>query len=220
MGDSLNARLLSRWRHDWRPDWSRTVRARRALAAALVLLAAATALRPDPAAQRVAVAVAAHDLAPGAELTVDDVAVESRSATAIPEGAISESGTLIGATLAGPARRGEILTDVRVLGPRLAQAAAGPDARIVPLHLADAAVLDLLRPGDVVDVLAGADNSADQVGVRPQVLATDAQVVLVSARAKTTAGGGDRVLLVALPRHIANEVAGAALLRSIAVTLH
>lgn len=220
MGDSLNARLLSRWRHDWRPDWSRTVRARRALAAALVLLAAVAALRPDPAARQVFVAVAAHDLAPGAELTVDDVGVESRSAAAIPEGAISESGTLIGATLAGPARRGEILTDVRVLGPRLAHATAGPDARIVPLHLTDAAMLDLLRPGDVVDVLAGADNSADQAGGRPQVLATDAHVILVSGRAKTTTGGGDRVLLVALPRHTANEVAGAALLRSITVTLH
>lgn len=220
MGDSLNARLLSRWRHDWRPDWSRTVRARRATAAALVLVAAAAALRPDPAAQRVAVAVAAHDLTSGAELTGDDVALESRPATAIPEGAISESRSLIGATLAGPARRGEILTDVRVLGPRLAQATAGPDARIVPLHLTDAAMLDLLRPGDVVDVLAGADNSADQAGGRPEVLATDAQVILVSARTKTTTGGADRVLLVALPRHTANAVAGAALLRSITVTLH
>jgi hypothetical protein len=138
----------------------------------------------------------------------------------IPEGSINESDSLIGATLAAPARRGEILTDVRVLGPRLAHATAGPDARIVPLHLADAAVLDLLRPGDVVDVLAGADNSVDQVGQRPEVLATDAHVVLVSARLKAPAGGSDRVLLVALPRHTANAVAGASLLRSITVTLH
>ena len=51
--------------------------------------------------------------------------------------------TVVGSTLAGPARRGEVLTDVRLLGPRLAESAAGPNARIVPLHLADSALLDL-----------------------------------------------------------------------------
>jgi len=78
----------------------------------------------------------------------------------------------VGSTLAGPARRGEVLTDVRLLGPRLAQSAAGPDARIVPLHLADSALLDLTRPGDVVDVLAASDDDTD-----PRVVATDAIVV-------------------------------------------
>jgi Flp pilus assembly protein CpaB len=196
------------------------VPARRVAAGLLVLVAAVAALRPDPAARQITVAIAAHDLAPGAELTINDVTIEPRSATTIPEGSIGDSEVLVGATLAGPARRGEILTDVRVLGPRLARATAGPDARIVPLHLADAAVLDLLRPGDVVDVLAGADSSIDQAGQRPEVLATDAHVVLVSERRKAPTGSGDRVVLVALPSHTANAVAGAALLRSITVTLH
>lgn len=164
--------------------------------------------------------MAAHDLAPGTELAAGDIAIELRSAPTIPEGSVDDPTALVGSTLAGAVRRGEILTDVRVLGPRLARATAGPDARIVPLHLADAALLDLLRPGDVVDVLAGADSSADPAGQRPELLATDAHVILVSARAKAATGGADRVLLVALPRHTANAVAGAALLRSITVTLH
>ena len=42
---------------------------------------------------------------------------------------------------------------------RSALAAAGPDARMVPLHLADAALPDLLRSGDVVDVLAGPEST-------------------------------------------------------------
>jgi len=38
-----------------------------------------------------------------------------------------------------------------------ALSAAGPDARIVPVHPADSALIDLVRPGDVVDVVAASD---------------------------------------------------------------
>ena len=69
---------------------------------------------------------------------------------------------IVGATLAGPARRGEVLTDVRLLGPRLAESAAGPDARIVPIPLADAALMDLVRPGDVVDIVAAPADDAEE----------------------------------------------------------
>ena len=123
--------------------------------------------------------------------------------------------TVVGSTLAGPARRGEVLTDVRLLGPRLAQLSAGPDARIVPLHLSDTALLDLVRPGDVVDVLAAADDDVD-----PRVVATDAVVVLVSEKQKGPGAGGDRVVLVALPAHAANDVAGATLMQAVTLTFH
>jgi Flp pilus assembly protein CpaB len=185
MGESLNPSLASRLAHGLRPDWTRTIAARRATAGALVLLAAAAALRPDPSDGRADVVVAARDLTPGIELKVDDLRVESHSATTIPDGSQTDAGTLVGATLAGPARRGEILTDVRVLGSRLADAAVGPDARVVPLHLADAALLDLVRPGDVVDVLSVSDSggAADASAEgRPRVVATNAVVVLVSAK--------------------------------------
>ncbi len=42
----------------------------------------------------------------------------------------------------------------------------------------------------------------------PQVVATDAVVVLVSEKPAGAGSGGDRVVLVALPAHDANEVAG------------
>ena len=125
---------------------------------------------------------------------------------------------MVGSTLAGPARRGEVLTDVRLLGPRLAQSAAGPDARIVPLHLADTALLDLVRPGDVVDVLAAAADG--RRGADPRVVATDAVVVLVSEKQKGPGSGGERVLLVALPAHAANDVAGATLMQTVTLTFH
>lgn len=215
MGESLDPSLLSRLVHGWRPDWTRTVAARRAAAGVLVVLAAVAALRSDPHGDQTDIVVAARDLSPGIELTAADVRLEKRSAASVPDGSQSAVDKVVGSTLAGPARRGEVLTDVRLLGPRLAQSAAGPDARIVPLHLADTALLDLVRPGDVVDVLAAADDDVD-----PRVVATDAVVVLVSEKQKGPGAGGKRVLLVALPAHAANDVAGATLLQTVTLTFH
>jgi Flp pilus assembly protein CpaB len=217
MGESLNPSLLTRVSQAVRPDWTRTVLARRVAAGALVLLAGLAALRSDPDGDRAEVIVAARDLSPGVALTADDVRLEKRLAATVPDGSQSDLPTVVGSTLAGPARRGEVLTDVRVLGSRLAEATAGPDARIVPLHLADAALLDLVRPGDVVDILGAtsADNDAE-----PKVVATDAVVVLVSAKPKGPSSGNDRVVLVALPAAAANSVAGATLVQTVTLTLH
>jgi Flp pilus assembly protein CpaB len=202
-----------------RPDWSRTVAARRIAAGALVILAAVVALRSDPHGDRIEIVVATRDLASGVELTSDDVRLESRTAATVPDGSQSNVDGVIGATLAGPARRGEVLTDVRVLGPRLAESVAGPDARIVPLPLADSALLDLVRPGDVVDVLAAATSDTG-VDARPQLVATDAVVVLVSEKPKGAASGSDRVVLVAVGAHAANDVAAAALTQTVTLTFH
>ncbi len=220
MGESLNPSPLTRLWHGLRPDWTRTVAARRVAAGALVVLAAGSALRPDPSAGLADVVVAARDLKPGIELTADDFTVESRSATTIPDGARTDPTTLVGATLAGPTRRGEVLTDVRLLGSRLAQASAGPDARVVPLHVADPALLDLVRSGDVVDVLAVVPQGVGEHDAeRPRVVARDAIVVLASATTKAP-GGGAGVVLVALPAAAAIEAAGASLTQSVTLTFH
>ncbi|HEX2284381.1 MAG TPA: SAF domain-containing protein [Mycobacterium sp.] len=219
MGDSLNPSALSRLTEALRPDWSRTVAARRVAAGALVILAAVAALRPDPAHEHTDIVVAARDLAPGIELTAADVRLESRTAATVPDGSQSDLAAVVGATLAGPTRRGEALTDVRLLGPRLAESAAGPNARIVPLHLNDTALLDLIRPGDVVDVLAAATSDTG-VDALPHVVATDAVVVLVSEKPTGAGNGTQRVVLVALPAHAANEVAGAALVQTVTLTFH
>jgi Flp pilus assembly protein CpaB len=219
MGESLNAPVVSRLLHGLRPDWTRTVAARRIAAGALVVLAGVAALRSDPRGEHTDIVVAARDLAPGVQLTADDIRIESRLAATIPDGSQSDLDALVGSTLAGPARRGEVLTDVRLLGPRLAESAAGPDARIVPLQLADTALLDLIRPGDVVDVLAA---PATGVGMdaQPQVVATAAIVVLVSEEPTGPGTGSDRVVLVALPAQAANDVAGAALTQTVTITFH
>ncbi|MGZ4526237.1 MAG: SAF domain-containing protein [Mycobacterium sp.] len=225
MGESsLNPSLFSRLLM-LRPDWTRTVLARRVAAGGLVVLAGLAALRSNPAGDYAEVVVADHDLRPGAALTPADVRLEKRLAATVPDGARTDMGAVVGATLAGPTRRGEVLTDVRLLGSRLAEAAvaskAGPSARIVPLRLADSALIDLVRVGDVVDVLAApATGSPETPETAPKVVATDAVVVLVSAKPKGQAADGDRVVLVALPARVANTVAGSALGQAVTLTLH
>jgi Flp pilus assembly protein CpaB len=212
MGDSLNPTALNRISRAVRPDFARTVLARRITAAALVLLAGVAAWRPDPHSTSREVVVAARDLAPGIAVTSDDVALSSRPAGTLPDGAVTTLDAAVGATLAGPSRRGEVLTDARVLGSRLTGLSVGPNARTVPVHLADAAVLDLIRPGDVVDVLGAP--SADSTE-RPRLLAVAAVVVLVSA-----AAGEGRVVLVALPAAAAHTLAAATLVQDVTLTIH
>ncbi|OAN39502.1 SAF domain-containing protein [Mycolicibacterium iranicum] len=217
MGDSLDPSPLDRLGRALRPDLSRTPSARRALAAALVVLAAVAAWRGDPRTDQTEVVVAVRDLSPGVELTAADVQMESRSLPTVPDGARRDVDSIVGATLAGPARRGEVLTDVRLLGPRLAESAAGPDARIVPIPLADAALTDLVRPGDVVDVVAAPTDDAAEA----RLVAANGVVVLVSAKESGMgARSGGRVVLVALPAAAAKMVAGIALVQAVTLTLH
>jgi Flp pilus assembly protein CpaB len=217
MGHPLNPTLLSRLSRLLRPDFARTTLARRVAAAVLVLLAAGAALRPNAGREQRDVVVAARDLSPGVTLTAADVAVRRRPVPTVPDGAATTLEAVVGATLAGPSRRGEVLTDARVLGSRLAGLSAGPDARVVPLHLADVAVLDLIRPGDVVDVLGAQSADPD---AHPRVVASNAVVVLVSAASTMPGAGNDRVVLVALPAAAANTLAGATLVQTVTLTIH
>jgi hypothetical protein len=91
----------------------------------------------------------------------------------------------------------------------------------VPLHLADSALLDMVRTGDVVDVLA-VGPSAHAAGGEPEphVVATGAVVVLISPKPSQRGAGNERVVLVALPSTTANTVAGLALVESVTLTFH
>ena len=195
--------------------------ARRVAAGGLVVLAGIATLRSNPDGDSAEVVVAVRDLHPGAALTTDDVRIEKRLATTVPDGSQADLGSVVGSTLASPTRRGEVLTDMRLLGSRLAEATAGPGARIVPLHLADSALMDLVRVGDVVDVLAAPATDSPATGqAASRVVATDAVVVLVSAKQKAQAADNDRVVLVALSARVANTVAGSTLGQTVTLTLH
>ncbi|NBP86015.1 MAG: flagellar biosynthesis protein FlgA, partial [Mycobacteriaceae bacterium] len=88
MGDSLNPTLLNRISRAVRPDFARTILARRIAAGLLVVLAALSALRADPDGSETDVVVAAGDLGPGRALKADLLRLEKRSATGLPDGAL------------------------------------------------------------------------------------------------------------------------------------
>lgn len=188
---------------------------RRIAAVALLLLAAALAVLPAPGPTHgdVSVVTAAHDIAPGRALRADDVALRSVSAEVVPAGALTDPTAVRGRILAGAARSGEILTDVRVTGPALTHLAGGDgEHAAVPIPLSDLAVAGLIRPGRRVDVIAAGGSGP------PDVLARNAAVLAVRA---VDDGSDDRnhQIIVGLPTDEAAAVASASLTRSVTVTL-
>jgi pilus assembly protein CpaB len=153
---------------------------RRLLAAGLAAAAVAAALSvlaPDPPAT-VQVVGAARDLPGGAPLRLDDLTSVALAPSSVPAGALTDRSSVVGRVLAGPVRRGEPLTDVRLLGRQLLEGYSGAGDRLVaaPVRLADAGAAALLRPGDVVDVLAA---YAEQASDAATVVATAVRVLSV-----------------------------------------
>ena len=208
----------------------RSATVRKIAAVVLATLGVVLFFRGDPATDTVAVVVSSRDLTPGQVIADSDVEMREIDSKQLPEGVVSDTDLVVGRTVAGPIRSGETVTDVRVLSPRLAGLSVGTDdARIVPVRLADAAVADMLRSGDVVDVLTvGPDTSrpdtphpdtpnesvADKA---PQILAAGAVVALVTT-SESTRNQQEQVILLALPTPAANVVAAASLSNAITVT--
>jgi Flp pilus assembly protein CpaB len=189
--------------------WPRTLALRRITATALVLLAAALALRPGSARGQptMPMLVAARDLAPGTTLVSGDIRLVDMPSSLRPTAALGSTDEVAGRVLAGAATTGEPITRARLVGPENTRLATGsPDAVAVPIRLADPAVAELLNPGARVDVVA-----ADPHGA---VLASDATVVTVLADAKP-----DRLVVIAMPRDTANKVASVSLGQEVTVTL-
>ena len=213
LGPLVTDRLRGLLRARGRP---RTIALRRIVAVGLVVLAGAFALRPAGARESalVGVVVAARDLPPGSTLSAADVTVRPLPRAAVPLGALTASSAALGRVLAGPIRTGEPLTDVRLVGPADTALTTGdPNAATVPVRLADPDVADLLRPGVRVDVVTlDPDRQTDPV------LAENATVVTVRGRS-VNQGQTGRLVLVALPRQFATQLAAASLRQPVTVTL-
>lgn len=132
-----------------------------ALAAAAVACTIAAVSPSPPRTERVLAAT--RDLSAGAALGATDLQAVPLPPAAVPAGALRPGAAVTGRLLAGPVRRGEPLTDVRFVGPGLLAAlgGSGPPLVAVPVRIADAGSVTLLRPTDVVDVLAAAGRSVD-----------------------------------------------------------
>lgn len=213
-------RVSARWRDTvgaaMRPGWVRSVMVRRAAAVGLVLLAVGLGIVGHADQTARTVLVAAHDLRPGQMLQADDMSPREMPGGLVPGGAIRLSADAVGRTVVARVGAGEIITDTRLLTPRLPfQLTDDPDARLVPVRPADDAVTSLLREGDVVDVLTPEED----------VLARAAVVALTAGDGAASGGltAGPRTtqpILLAMDETAAHRVAAVGLDSALAIVVH
>ncbi|HVF19784.1 MAG TPA: Flp pilus assembly protein CpaB [Mycobacteriales bacterium] len=195
---------------------------RRLLAAGCAALAVASAVdavapRPAPV---VRVLAAARDLAAGTELTAQDLTAVDLPASVVPDGVLLPGAAVLGRAVGGPVRRGEPLTDARLLGASLLAGLGGDgDVVAVPVRLADPDSVRLVRAGDRVDVLAAALETTDGQPPAVAVVATGALVLAVPAAAAGSIADDGSLLVVAVSPETARALARAATSARLSVAL-
>jgi pilus assembly protein CpaB len=155
----------------------------RRLAVALLLCVAAglavQQLTPAPA-NTVAAFAAARDLPAGSTLEPGDIETLSVPPGLVPGGSFSSEAGLRGKQLAVALRKGQLLSDSQLLGPGLL-AGSPPGSAAVPLRMADPASIQLVSPGQLVNVVLTSGNGFDQPA-ESQVLAAAVPVLWTSAQ--------------------------------------
>lgn len=183
LGDRLPARLVRA---------RRAVLARRRglalLCAAAAVLSGLQALRPPPA-PATEVLTATRDLPAGTVLARADLTTRRFADGTVPDGVLGAES--VGRTLADGVRRGEPLTDERLVGPALSSG----EVRAVPVRIPDAGMVDLLSVGDRIDLVATSPRSG-----QASVLTYGVPVLALprgpSAGPATVADGGSGALVV------------------------
>ncbi|MDX6284839.1 MAG: hypothetical protein QOG53_324 [Frankiales bacterium] len=187
--------------------WHRRLLAAGCAAAAVAFGLSAIAPTPPPV---IRLLVAAHDLPAGSTLGASDLRVAGFAPSLVPAGALRAGSATSGFVLATAMRRGEPLTDVRVVGPALIDALGASGLVATPVRIADPGVARLLQPGNVVDVLASSDRDP---GATAPVVASRVRVVAVPVPDGSVTGLDDGALVV-----LATTSATAAVLARAAVS--
>jgi Flp pilus assembly protein CpaB len=152
-----------------------------ALFAGLAVLLALGTLRAEPPGRTVV--VAARDLASGTVLATDDVRRARLPESAAPAHGAQRVDDVVGRTVAGPMRRGEVVTDRRVVrADRMDGFPAG--TVLATIRLADADALSSLGVGDRVDVVA----VDPEGGAETEVVARSVEIVTLP-RGDDVSGG-------------------------------
>lgn len=187
----------------------------RRLAVALLLCLAAglvvQQLTPAPA-DTVKALAAARDLPAGETLAPDDLLMLDIPRGIVPGGSFSTRAELQGRQLAVALRGGQILTDAQLLGPGLL-AGSPPGSAAVPLRMADPASIQLVSPGQLVNVVMTSGNSIDQ-SAASRLLAAGVPVLWTSSHAGKSslwldAGETEGLMVVAADAEQAQRLAGA-----------
>ncbi|MEO3793061.1 RcpC/CpaB family pilus assembly protein [Nonomuraea sp. B10E15] len=174
---------------------SRYGRRRRLIAAALAAVAILSAYLATRPASGPAVLVAARDLSPG-PLDPDDF--DPVPLAHPPSGAVRTAQT--GQILATPMRKGEPLTDVRLLHSfRLP-----PGMVAAPVRIADAAAVELISPGSTIGVLA-----SWQEGRPASQIASELTVLTIPAAPRDSGDDNGALIVLATTPTQAAELAAA-----------
>ncbi|UZX05542.1 flagellar biosynthesis protein FlgA [Arthrobacter sp. CDRTa11] len=189
-------------------------RNRRLAVALLLCLSAGIAvhqLTPAPADSVTALA-AARDLPAGAALTLPDLEEVRIPPRLAISGAPQKSSDLEGKQLAAPLRKGQLVADSQLLGPGLL-AGTPPGSAAVPLRMADPSSIQLVSPGQLVNVVLTGANGYDQRSP-PEVLASAVPVLWTSGQEGKTGewlgtGETDGLIVVAADPDQAARLAGA-----------
>jgi pilus assembly protein CpaB len=210
------------WLRDLRraATWHRRLLVAGLLAASVAF--AIQALSPPPP-RTESVLVAAKDLDGGTRLSPDDVRLKGFSPASLPDGAVRRPTLAAGRTLDAPVRKGEILTDVRLLGSAFLDS-YGEGLVATPVRIADAASVRLVRAGDIVDVLAaglGANGSATSAA---RLVATATPVLTIppvgDGPLGTTDIGAGALVVVVTSSETAARLAAAAVTDRLSLVIH
>lgn len=164
------------------------------------------------------VAVFVADLPAGHEITAEDVEVREVPTDLIPGTAVVVASEAIGRIAASSISAGEIVTTPRFIGNELLASFVpedtgdlpGEELNMVPLKLADTAIIPLLHHGDTISVI-----THDPETGLPLTIATGGRVIL----AGDSSMADPSTLLIALPETTAGIVAAASLSSPLAVVL-
>jgi Flp pilus assembly protein CpaB len=176
----------------WRSLATHVAAHRRLIAAILTgvaVLAGLDAVRPAAPAT-VGIWVASRDLPGGAPLRSGDMRPERLPSADLPAGVVRVAATVSGRLLAAPMRRGEPLTDVRLISAALLSATGPPGDVAVPVRVDDGgAAVSLVHAGDLVDIIATATTD-DTVAPAGSSVVHDVRVLATPARDAEPDGTG------------------------------
>jgi Flp pilus assembly protein CpaB len=155
---------------------------------------------------------AAQDLPSGKVLSTADVAQVHLPQELLPEGSFRDSAALAGKQLAAPMRKGQLFADSHLVGPGLLTGAPH-GAAAVPLRLSDPSSIQLLSPGQLINVVLTGGNGYEQQAPS-EVLAESVPVLWTSAQGGKTgqwleSEDADGLIVVAANPDQAGRLAGA-----------
>ncbi len=155
---------------------------------------------------------AARDLPAGTALAASDLTAIKVPPPMAIAGAMAGGSEATGKQLAAPLRKGQLLTDSLLLGPGLL-AGTPPGSAAVPLRMADPSSIQLVSPGQLVNVVLTGGNGYDQQSPS-EVLASKVPVLWTSSQGGKTgewlgSGETDGLIVVAAAPEQAARLAGA-----------